>query len=141
MVTAVFLVLVVAFDGGALWAPAEHSGDNTLKVGGDQDTEFSGTHAIRDEEDISGQAPQSFDYELDGRGLEHEIQKEYTGRLQIVLTGDSTRAAQRVGSSQATVELVYDAGSVSFSASSSGSGGQVSPSRVVSSSSSSTGSR
>jgi hypothetical protein len=105
----------------------------TLKGKGEKGAEYSGTCTAGDkEEDIGGQVPQSFEYELEGEQLECEITKR-SGTMKIVLTGDGTRALQRVSSQGGTFNLVYDGnGGVSFSTSSSGSSSR----QVVSSSSS-----
>ncbi len=105
----------------------------TLKVKGDKGAEYSGTCTTGDkEEDIGGQVPQSFEFELEGEQLECEITKG-SGTLKIVLTGDGTHAVQQISSQDGTFNLTYDGnGGVSFSASSSGS----STRQVISSSSS-----
>jgi len=106
----------------------------TLRVKGDKGTQYSGTCTTADkEEEIGGQVPQSFEYELEGEQLECEITKR-SGTLKIVLIGDGTRAVQQVGSQGGTFNLAYNGnGGVSFSTtSSSGS----STRQVVSSSSS-----
>ena len=104
----------------------------TLRVKGDKGTQYSGTCTTADKEEIGGQVPQSFKYELEGEQLECEITKR-SGTLKIVLTGDGTRAVQQIGSQEGTFNLAYNGnGAVSFSTSSSGS----STRQVVSSSSS-----
>lgn len=105
----------------------------TLKIKGEKGAEYSGTCTTGDkEEDIGGQGPQSFEYELEGEQLECEITKR-SGTLKIVMTGDGTRAVQQISSQGGTFNLTYDGnGGVSFSTSSSGS----STRQVVSSSSS-----
>ncbi len=142
LVAAVFLASVFAFGANIqlLRAQEEESDEVTLKIGGDEGTEFSGTCTIGDEEeDVEGQVSESFEFELDGQELECELRKQDVGDLKITLSGDGTRAMQRVSSSKATIKFTYDDGSVSFSTtSSSGSGGQVTSSQVVSSSSSQT---
>ncbi len=108
----------------------------TLKVKGGSQAKFSGTCVVGEEEDnIGGQTPQGFEYSLDGQELECEIRKQGAGELKIILSGDGTRAVQRVNSTKATVRLAYDDGSVSFSTTSSSGSGKVSSSQVVSSSS------
>ena len=93
----------------------------TLRVKGDKGTQYSGTCTTADkEEEIGGQVPQSFEYELEGEQLECEITKR-SGTLKIVLTGDGTRAVQQIGSQGGTFNLAYNGnGNVSFSTSSSG---------------------
>ncbi len=143
LVSAIFLASVLAFGRGIRQLRAQEESDKvSLKIRGDEGTEFSGTCTVGDEEEeIEGQVPESFEFELDGQKLECEIKKQGAGELKIILSGDGTRAVQRVNSSKATVEFTYNDGSVSFSTSSSGSGGQVSSSQIVSSSSSSSSSQ
>ncbi|MDQ3966311.1 MAG: hypothetical protein M3246_07665 [Actinomycetota bacterium] len=96
----------------------------TLEIRGDPGIEFSGSCTVGDEEtEISGQAPESFAYDLRGRRLDCEISRERAdGNLQLVFTaGENTRAVQQI--SGGTLRLTYDNGSISFS-----SGGQASSS-------------
>lgn len=110
-------------DGGTGGEKAEGrgSGDITLRIGGDPGTEFSGTcTAGGEEETISGQVPQSFDYTLDDQAkLECEIEKEAGGTVKIVLAGNGVQAVQRIGPQGGTTNLTYGGG-ISFSSSSSG---------------------
>ena len=112
------------------------SEEATLEIKGDSGTEFSGSCTVGDEEnEISGQAPQSFVYELNGRRLDCQIRKDSSGgNLQLIFTAGGTRAVQQI--SGGALNLTYDNGMISFS--SSGSGTQVNSSsqQVVSSSSS-----
>jgi hypothetical protein len=109
------------------------SGEATLGMEGDPGTEFSGSCTVGDEEqEISGQVPDSFSYELDGKRLECEINAD--GNLRIVFTANNTRSVQQI--SGGTLNLTYDNGQLSSSYSSSGSGGQVSSSSSQVSSSS-----
>jgi hypothetical protein len=96
----------------------------TLEIRGDPGIEFSGSCTVGDEEtEISGQAPESFAYDLGRRRLDCEIRRESAdGNLQLVFTaGENTRAVQQI--SGGTLRLTYDNGSISFS-----SGGQASSS-------------
>ncbi|MDQ4063287.1 MAG: hypothetical protein M3122_05185 [Actinomycetota bacterium] len=109
-----------------------------LEIGGDPGTAFSGVCSIGDEEnEISGEVPESLSYELGGRQLECEIRKEGTdsGALEILLTGPGDRIEQRIDSPGGTINLVYSENGVSSSTSSSGSSSSVN--QVISSSSSS----
>ena len=112
-----------------------------LEIKGDSGTEFSGSCAIGDEEpeEISGQVPQSFTFNLEGKPLDCKISSE--GDVQVELTVvENVRSVQRF--SGGTLNLTYENGSISSSvSSSSGSSGQASSSssQVSSSSSSSAG--
>jgi hypothetical protein len=122
---------------------AQTSGDSgedqaQLELKGDSGTEFSGSCAIGDEEpeEISGQVPQSFTYDLNGNPLKCEITSE--GNIEANLSVGNTHSVQRF--SGGTLNLTYENGSISSSvSSSSGSSGQASSSssQVTSSSSSS----
>ena len=112
-----------------------------LDIKGSSGTEFSGSCAIGDEEpeEISGQVPQSFTFNLEGKPLDCKISSE--GDVQVELTVvENVRSVQRF--SGGTLNLTYENGSISSSvSSSSGSSGQASSSssQVSSSSSSSAG--
>lgn len=101
--------------------PAPGAGEAVLKFGGTDGTRFSGTCTVGDEErEISGEAPQSYTFALDGRGLECEIRKQDPGdTLKIVFAAEGTRSVQRVGGGESTVNLSYENGSVSSTTSSS----------------------
>ena len=104
---------------GANGAKAEgRSGEPlTLEVEGSPGTDFSGTCAVADAnpEELDGQAPQSFTYDLGGKPLECEIASE--DDIEVTLTHDNNRSVQRI--SGGTLDLTYDDGSVSSSTSSS----------------------
>ena len=110
-------------------------GEATLKLEGEPGTEFSGSCTVGDEEpeEISGQVPQSFTFNLEGKPLDCKISSE--GDIQVELTvGENVRSVQRF--SGGTSNLIYENGSISSSvSSSSGSSSQVSSSQVSSSSS------
>ena len=117
-------------------------GEVALEIGGDPGTAFSGVCSIGDEKnEIGGEVPESFSYELGGRQLECEIRKEGTdsGALKILLTGPGDRIEQQINSPGGAINLVYSENGVSSSTSSSGSssGSSSSVNQVVSSSSSS----
>ncbi len=117
-------------------------GEVALEIGGDPGTAFSGVCSIGDEEnEIGGEVPESFSYELGGRQLECEIRKEGTdsGALKVLLTGPGDRIEQQINSPGGAINLVYSENGVSSSTSSSGSssGSSSSVNQVVSSSSSS----
>ena len=101
--------------------------DATLELQGEPGTEFSGSCTVGDEEpeEISGQVPESFTYELKERPLECEISTE--GDIQVDLTVGSVHSVQRI--SGGTLKLTYENGSISSAVSSSaGSSRQVSSS-------------
>jgi hypothetical protein len=116
---------------GAIRDESPNTGEAVLRIGGDPQTEFSGSCAVGDQEEeaIVGRVPQSFDYMLDGRRLECEIRKESSGDMEVVLEAGNDRSVQRTNAQGATIRLTYSEGSISSSTiSSSGSGGQVSSS-------------
>lgn len=101
-------------------------GDATLRIGGDRGTRFAGTCTVgREEHLIGGRAPQSFEYDLDGRKLACEIGKDRAAQsngLEVVLRGEHTRSVQRVvGGDESVIEFTYDDGNISSSISSSSS--------------------
>lgn len=89
----------------------------TLELQGEPGTEFSGSCTVGDEEpeEISGQIPESFTYELGGGPLECEISPE--GSTQVHLTVGNVRSVERI--SGGTLKLTYKNGSISSVASSS----------------------
>lgn len=89
----------------------------TLELQGEPGTEFSGSCTVGDEEpeEISGQVPESFTYELGGGPLECEISPE--GSTQVHLTVGNVRSVERI--SGGTLKLTYKNGSISSVASSS----------------------
>jgi hypothetical protein len=106
----------------------------TLSIEGDPGTGFSGTCSVGDEEnELSGQVPESFGYDLEGQQLECEIRQEGAGSLEILLTGPGDRIEQRINNPGGTISLAYSENGVSSSTSSSGSSSSVN--QVVSSSS------
>ena len=106
----------------------------TLRIEGDPGTGFSGTCNVGDEEnELSGQVPESFGYDLEGQQLECEIRQEDAGSLEILLTGPGDRIEQRINNSGGTINLTYSENGVSSSTSSSGSSSSVN--QVVSNSS------
>ena len=106
----------------------------TLSIEGNPGTGFSGTCNVGDEEnELSGQVPESFGYDLEGQQLECEIQQEGAGSLEILLTGPGDRIEQRISNPGGTISLAYSENGVSSSTSSSGSSNSVN--QVVSNSS------
>jgi putative autotransporter adhesin-like protein len=133
------VLLSVALMSGCM-GNAQTRGDSVedqalLELKGDSGTEFSGSCAVGDEEpeEISGQVPQSFTYDLDGKPLKCEITSE--GNIEANLTAGNTNSVQRFDGG--TLSLSYENGSISSSvSSSSGSSRQVSSSSSQISSSS-----
>jgi hypothetical protein len=110
----------------------------TLRIEGDPGTGFSGTCNVGNEEnELSGQVPESFGYDLEGQQLECEIRQEDAGSLEILLTGPGDRIEQRINNSGGTINLTYSENGVSSSGSSSSVNQVVSNSSGGSSSSSS----
>jgi hypothetical protein len=106
----------------------------TLSIGGNPGTGFSGTCNVGDEEnELSGQVPESFGYDLEGQQLECEIRQEDAGSLEILLTGPGDRIEQRINNPGGTISLAYSENGASSSTSSSGSSSSVN--QVVSNSS------
>jgi hypothetical protein len=106
----------------------------TLSIDGDPGTEFSGTCSVGDEEnELSGQVPESFGYDLEGQQLECEIRQEGAGSLKILLTGPGDRIEQQINNPGGIISLAYSENGVSSSTSSSGSSSSVN--QVVSNSS------
>jgi hypothetical protein len=95
----------------------ERGPEATLELQGEPATEFSGSCTVGDEEpeEISGQVPESFTYELGGRLLECEISTE--GDIQVDLTVGSVHSVQQI--SGGTLKLTYENGSISSTVSSS----------------------
>ena len=89
----------------------------TLELQGEPETGFSGscTPGNEEPEEISGQVPESFTYELEGEPLECEISPE--GSTQVHLTVGNVRSVERI--SGGTLKLTYKNGSISSVASSS----------------------
>ena len=106
----------------------------TLSIEGDPGTGFSGTCSVGDEEnELSGQVPESYGYDLEGQQLECEIRQEGAGSLKILLTGPGDRIEQQINNPGGTISLAYSENGVSSSTSSSGSSSSVN--QVVSNSS------
>jgi hypothetical protein len=117
-----------------------NTGEAVLRIEGDQQTKFSGSCAVGDQEGeaIAGQVPESFDYELDGQRLKCEIRNESSGDMEVVLEAGNDHSVQRTNAQGAIIRLTYSESGISASTvSSSGSGGQVSLSSSQTSSSSS----
>lgn len=130
-------------DGEAVTADAKVGGDEVrageveLRIGGKPGTEFTGTCGVGGEkQDVSGEVPRSFTYQLDGGELECEITNKGSGALEIVLKSGNNRSVQRINGPGAVIKLTYSGSGVSSSttSSSSGSVNQQSSSSVTSNS-------
>ena len=98
-------------------------GDVTLRIQGDEGTRFSGACSVGGERrEISGQAPESFEFDLRGRSLSCEVAKQGDGsnELAVVLDGENVYAEQSLAGEQGTSKMTYDGnGSISTMSSSS----------------------
>jgi hypothetical protein len=122
--------------GGENTRGRDSGGGVTLSIEGDPGTEFSGTCSVGDEDnELSGEVPESFDYDLEGQQLECEIRQESAGNLSALLIGPGDRVEQQANTPRGTISLVYSENGVSSSTSSSGTSSS-SVNQVVSSSSS-----
>ena len=118
------------------------SGDVTLRIAGDQGTHLSGTCSVGGEErDISGQVPQSFEFDLEGQKLECELRKQgdKSSELKVVLISEYGRSVQRVEGEDVTLRLTYAKGNVSSSTTSVSSSSSSSQTVISSNGSSSSG--
>jgi hypothetical protein len=99
------------------------SGDNEedqaqLKITGSSETKFSGSCAVGDaaSEEIGGQVPQSFIYNLRGQPLDCKISSDGDVQVELIV-GENARSVQRI--SGGTLKLTYENGSISSVVSSS----------------------
>ena len=93
----------------------------TLRLEGDPGTEFSGMCRVGGEENnLGGQVPQSFGYDLGGQGIECQIQNQSAGagRLTVTLLSGNNRSVQQSNTSGGTINLTYSGDGVSSSTSS-----------------------
>lgn len=114
--------------------------ETVLRIDGDRQTEFSGSCTVgnQQEKTISGRAPQSFEYELNGQRLKCEIRNESGGQMEVVLEAGNDHSVQRTNAQGATIRLTYSESGISSSTvSSSGGGAQASSSSSQTSGSSS----
>ena len=116
------VLLSVAFATGCT-GNVGASGDNEedqaqLKITGSSGAKFSGSCTVGDagSEQIGGQVPQSFIYNLRGQPLDCKISPD--GEVHVELTvGENARSVQRI--SGGTLKLTYENGSISSVVSSS----------------------
>jgi hypothetical protein len=102
--------------------------DVVLDIEGTSRTEFSGVCAVGDEEHaIEGRVPERFVYDLQGRKLDCEIQKEDggAGELKVLLTAPGNHLVQQTSTPGGIINLTYSKNGASSSASSSSSVNQV----------------
>ena len=108
---------------GDVESERDGQGDVTLRIQGDKGARFSGACSLGEERrEISGQAPESFEFDLKGRELSCEIDKQgsQSDELEVVLSGENIHSVQRLGGPQGTLKMTYD-GDGSFSSMSSSS--------------------
>jgi hypothetical protein len=116
-------VLLAAFATGCGTGNAETSGDSDksqarLEIKGSPGSAFSGYCAIGggEPEEIGGEVPESFTYDLGGRALDCEVSSD--GDLRVEFTdGENHRSVQSI--SGGTLKLTYKDGSISSVTSSS----------------------
>ena len=98
-------------------------GDVTLEIQGDKGTRLSGACSVgKERREISGRAPESFEFDLDGRSLSCEIDQQgsQSDELAVVLSDENVHAEQRLAGEQGTSKITYDGnGAVSTMSSSS----------------------
>ena len=130
LAVAVATVLLLVNGSDLALAQAERAdgegdgqGGVTLRIQGDEGTRFSGVCSVGGERrEISGQAPESFEFDLEGRSLSCEVvkQRDVSNELTVVLNGENVHAEQRLAGGQGTSKMTYDGnGSVSAMSSSS----------------------
>lgn len=118
-VLAVAVVTVLLLGNRTDPAPAQERQDEvggeradvTLRVQGDGGARFSGACSVGDERrEISGQAPESFEFDLKGRELSCEIDKHgsRSDELEVVLSGENVHSVQRLGGAQGTLKMTYE---------------------------------
>ena len=108
---------------GDVESERDGQGDVTLKIQGDKGARFSGACSVGEERrEISGQAPESFEFDLKGRSLSCEIDKQgsQSDELEVVLSDENIHSVQRLGGAQGTLKITFDGdGSLSSVSSSS----------------------
>jgi hypothetical protein len=96
------------------------AGEVRLRIEGDSGTTFSGKCAGGDdEEEVSGEVPQSFTFQLDGGKLECEITNKGPGALEVTLGSGDDRSVHRINAPDAVISLTYSENGVSSSTTSS----------------------
>lgn len=127
VVSTVFLLGGLGDEDGAQAAQEDKkdgssgSGEVTLELEGEEGVSFSGICSVGEERrDISGEVPQSFEFDVDDRELSCEIRKQDStnGALEVVLSGEGSRSVQRIEGGEGIVRLIYKGGAGSSSMSS-----------------------
>lgn len=112
----------------------------SLEMAGEPGTAFSGRCVLGDEEnDVSGQVPETFTFQLDGGKLDCEVRKEGSGNMKIIFTAGNDRSVYQTNAPGSTVKFTYTKNGLSSTTSSS-SGTSVNQQRSSSRSSSSSSS-
>lgn len=112
------------------YAGAVREGRAVLRVVGEPGTGFSGACTVGGEEreELAGEVPGRFAYDLDGGELGCEISNESGGRMRVVFVAGQSRVEQQTSAEGAKMQFRYSENGVSSSTSSSGSSGVVSQS-------------
>ncbi len=117
------VVFLAAFATGCGTGNAETSGGSDkdqarLEINGSPGSAFSGYCAIGDEgsEEIGGEVPQTFTYDLGGRALDCEVSSDGDLRVEFIV-GENVHSVQSI--SGGTLNLTYEDGSISSFTSSS----------------------
>lgn len=94
----------------------------TLELEGTEGVPFSGSCSVgEDRRKISGQVPESFEFDVEEGRLSCEIHKRDghdNAVLEVALSGEGSRSVQRIEGGEGTVKLAYKGGAVSSSMSS-----------------------
>lgn len=115
-------------------------GEVRLKINGKRGTPFTGTCSIGDEErEVSGQVPERFVYEPEGRKVECELRNEGpdAGQLKFFVDARASNQKQKIRVTGDNIDFTFSGDGISYtasSASSSSSSSVVQKSRVSSSS-------
>jgi hypothetical protein len=116
-------VFLAAFATGCGTGNAQAGSDSEkdqarLEVKGSPGSAFSGSCAIGDEEpeEIGGEVPQTFTYDLGGRALDCEVSSDGDLRVEFIV-GENHRSVQSISGD--TLNLTYEDGSISSVTSSS----------------------
>ena len=91
-------------------------GEAVLKFMGDEGVEFSGKCSVGgDEQEMAGQVPDEFTFQLDGDELECEVRKEGdNGKLKMILLSGNSRSVQGV-TGDSTMKLTFSGNGASSS--------------------------
>lgn len=123
-ISTVFLLADWGGDDRARAAQDEKEGERdgpskvTLEIEGEKGAPFSGFCTVGEERhELTGDVPQSYEYELGDRKLACEIRKQdaQSGGLEAVLSGENTRSELRIEDGEGAIRLAYDGDEVSTS--------------------------